>query len=172
MAKKKTPPQSTNSEILIYQSEDGENHIQVRLEEGTVWLSQKLMAKLFQTTKQNIRFHIQNIFNEEELSREATVKKYFTVRREGSRNIERAIDYYNLEVILAVGYRVKSSAGTRFRRWATERLNEYLVKGFTMNDERLKSGYSLGVNYFDELMERIRDIRSSEKRFYQKIRDI
>jgi hypothetical protein len=130
------------------------------------------MAELFQTTKQNISLHIQNIYGERELVREGTVKEYLTVQQEGARKVSRSVEYYNLDVIISVGYRVKSHRGTQFRRWATERLREYLVKGFTMDDERLKEGRNIGADYFDELLERIRDIRASEKRFYQKIRDI
>ncbi len=165
----KRPP---SSEILFYQTEDGSSRIEVRLEDNTVWLPQSLMAELFQTTKQNISLHIQNIYAEGELVREGTVKEYLTVQQEGARRVSRSLEYYNLDVIISVGYRVKSHRGTQFRRWATERLREYLVKGFTMDDERLKEGRNIGADYFDELLERIRDIRASEKRFYQKIRDI
>lgn len=164
------PP--AGSELIFYQTEDGQSRIQVRLEGSTVWLSQLLLADLFQTTKQNISLHIKNIFEEGELDPSATVKQYLTVQTEGNRQVRRAVDHYNLEVTLAVGYRVRSPRGTQFRRWATERLREYLVKGFVLDDERLKAGRSLGVDYFDELLERIRDIRASEKRFYQKICDL
>ncbi|HBL28924.1 MAG TPA: hydroxyacid dehydrogenase [Acidobacteria bacterium] len=164
-------PQSS-SEIVFYQGEDGRSRIQVRLAGGTVWLTQVLLAELFQTTKQNISLHIRNIFEEGELDPSATVKQYLTVQVEGNRRVRRSIDHYNLDVILAVGYRVRSHRGTQFRRWATERLHEYLVKGFVLDDERLKEGNTLGADYFDELLERIREIRASEKRFYQKIRDI
>jgi hypothetical protein len=160
------------SEIVFYQTEDGRSRIQVRLAAETVWITQALMAALYQTTKQNISQHIQNIFEEGEADPAATVKQYLTVQTEGSREVRRATDHYNLDVILAVGYRVRSPRGTQFRRWATERLREYLVKGFTLDDERLKEGRSPGADYFDELLERIRDIRASEKRFYQKIRDL
>jgi len=160
------------SEIILYNTEDGQGRIQVRLEGGTVWLPQSGMVELYQTTKQNVSLHIQNIYGEGELAREATVKQYLTVQTEGSRKITRPIEFYNLDMILAVGYRVRSHRGVQFRRWATERLREYLVKGFTMDDERLKEGRVLGADYFDELLERIRDIRASEKRFYQKIRDL
>ena len=142
------------------------------MEGGTVWLPQSGMVELYQTTKQNVSLHIQNIYEEGELAREATVKHCLTVQTEGSRKITRSIEFYNLDMILAVGYRVRSHRGVQFRRWATERLREYLVKGFTMDDERLKEGRVLGADYFDELLERIRDIRASEKRFYQKIRDL
>jgi hypothetical protein len=166
------PGSPISSEFVFYQGEDGRSRIQVRLDGGTVWLSQVLLAELFQTTKQNISLHISNIFEEGELDPSATVKQYLTVQREGNRQVRRALDHYNLDVILAIGYRVRSHRGTQFRRWATERLSEYLVKGFVLDDERLKEGRSLGADYFDELLERIREIRASEKRFYQKIRDL
>lgn len=158
--------------ILIYQVEDGQTRISVRLQDETVWLTQADMAELFQTTKQNISLHLQNIFEDQELNREVTVKKYLTVRKEGTREVRRELEYYNLESIIAVGYRVRSHRGTQFRRWATERLREYLVKGFVMDDDRLKAGGGLIGDYFDELLERIRDIRTSENRFYKKITDI
>ncbi|HAH05283.1 MAG TPA: hydroxyacid dehydrogenase [Elusimicrobia bacterium] len=157
------------SEILFYQSEDGKSRIQVRLEDDTVWLTQALMAELFQTTKQNISLHIINVFSEGELDQISVVKEYLTTAADGKKY---STSFYNLDVILSVGYRVRSHRGTQFRKWATERLREYLVKGFTMDDERLKEGRTLGADYFDELLERIREIRASEKRFYQKIRDI
>jgi hypothetical protein len=163
---------ATQSQILFYQSEDGTSRIEVRLEEGTVWLPQALIAELYQTTVPNISMHIRNIFKEEECTRTSTVKEYLTVQIEGSRKIQRSIEYYNLDMILAIGYRVRSHRGTQFRRWATERLREYLIKGFVLDDERLKDGRNIGADYFDELLERIRDIRASEKRFYQKIKDI
>ncbi len=156
----------------MYQTEDGATRIGVRLQEGTVWLTQAAMAELFQTTPQNVTMHIQGILSDGELSEQATCKEYLQVRQEGARTVRRTLKYYNLDMILAVGYRVRSHRGTQFRRWATERLREYLVKGFVLDDERLKEGRALGADYFDELLERIRDIRASEKRFYQKIRDI
>ena len=140
------PP--TSSEIVFYQGEDGRSRIQVRLDSGTVWLTQVLLAELFQTTKQNISLHIKNIFEEGELDPSATVKQYLTVQSEGNRQVRRAIDHYNLEVTLAVGYRVRSHRGTQFRRWATERLTEYLGKGFVLDDERLKEGRSLGTDSY------------------------
>jgi hypothetical protein len=161
-----------SKKFLIYQPEDGKTRISVRLEGDTVWLTQASMAELFQTTPQNITLHIKNIYDDGELSEEATCKDYLQVQMEGEREVERARKHYNLEMILAVGYRVRSHRGTQFRRWATERLREYLVKGFVMDDERLKEGRGLGTDYFDELLERIRDIRASEKRFYRKITDI
>lgn len=158
------------SDILIYQTEDGRTRIDVRLENETVWLSQAAMAELFQTTKQNISLHIRNILQEGELDEGEVVKKYLTTAADAK---SYQVKHYNLEMILAVGYRVKSHRGTQFRRWATERLREYLVKGFVMDDERLKDMRTpFGADYFDELLERIRDIRASEKRFYRKITDI
>ena len=155
--------------FLLYTTSDGKEKIEVRLENDTVWLTQAAMTELFQTTKQNISLHLKNIFEEKELEKNSVVKEYLTT---ASDEKSYRVKSYNLEAILAVGYRVRSLRGTQFRKWATERLNEYLVKGFTMDDERLKSGTNIGSDYFDELLERIRDIRSSEKRFYQKIRDI
>ena len=165
-------PEKPDSQIIIYQTESGETKLEVRLEDETVWLTQNLMAELYQTTKQNISLHIQNIYNEEELDPGSTVKKYLTVRQEGDREVKRLLDYYNLDMIISVGYRIKSRIATRFRQWATLRLREYIVKGFTMDDERLKKVQNIGSDYFDELLERIRDIRSSEQRFYYKIREI
>lgn len=161
-----------SSDILIYQAEDGKTRIDVRLEDETVWLTQAAMAKLFQSTVPNINIHIKNIFEEGELMEDGTIKNYLIVQNEGSRRVKRNVKHYNLDAIIAVGYRVRSHRGTQFRRWATERLREFLVKGFVMDDERLKEGRNLGDDYFDELLERIRDIRASEKRFYKKITDI
>lgn len=163
---------STSSEIILYQGEDGQSRIQVRLDGGTVWLTQRLLAELYQKDVRTINEHIQNIFEEAELDPGATIRKFRIVQVEGKREVTRLVDHYNLEAILAVGYRVRSHRGTQFRRWATERLREYLVKGFVLDDERLKEGRTLGADYFDELLERIREIRASEKRFYQKIRDL
>ena len=165
----KDPMQSAQGQFLLYRTEDGRTRIEVRLQEESVWLNQSAMAELFQTTKQNISLHLKNIFKEGELEDDRVVKEYLTTAADGKNYRTK---YYNLEAIIAVGYRVRSRRGTQFRRWATERLNEYLVKGFTMDDERLKEVRNIGSDYFDELLERIRDIRSSEKRFYQKIRDI
>ncbi len=164
------PPES---EILIYQPEDGKTRIEVRLDEGTVWLNQLQLVDLFQSTKQNISLHIRNIYAEGELAEDGTVKEYLTVQSEGTRQVERSIKYYNLDVIIAVGYRVRSQRGTRFRQWATARLSEYLVKGFVMDDARLKNPPGPGVpDYFDEMLERIRDIRSAERRMYLQVRNI
>lgn len=165
---KQNIPETT--QFLLYTTEDGKIKIETRLEADTVWLTQTQMAELFQSTQQNISLHIQNIFDEGELSAEATHKKYLSVRREGNRDVKRNIDYYNLDMIISVGYRVSSLRGTQFRIWATQRLREYIVKGFTMDDERLKQAG--GGNYFDELLARIRDIRSSEKVFWRKVLDI
>ena len=158
--------------FLLYSTSDGNATIEVRLENETVWLNQAAMAELFQTTPQNITLHIKELYSTDELDEGATCKESLQVQTEGGRDVSRKRKFYNLEVIIAVGYRVRSPRGTQFRKWATQRLNEYLVKGFTMDDDRLKSGVNIGSDYFDELLERIRDIRTSEKRFYQKIRDI
>jgi hypothetical protein len=168
--KSTSPTDSAPGQILIYQ--DAGLNLQVRLDGQTVWLTQLQMADLFQTSKQNISLHIQNILADGELTEEATVKQYLTVQTEGEREVRRQVDHYNLEMILAVGYRVRSLRGTQFRQWATARLSELLVKGFTLDDERIKAGRTLGQDYFDELLSRIRDIRSSERLFYQKITDI
>ena len=159
-----------NSEILIYQNPDGNIKIDVRLDEETVWLTQAQLCELFQKSKATISEHIKNVFEEGELEASATVRNFRTVQTEGNREVERAIDHYNLDVIISVGYRVKSVQGTQFRIWATQRLKEYIIKGFAMNDDRFKSGSSM--NYFNELQERIREIRISERFFYQKIKDI
>lgn len=165
-----SPP--TSSEIVFYQGEDGRSRIQVRLDGGTVWLPQRLLAELFQVSVPTINEHLGNIFGEQELDPAATIRKFRIVQTEGRREVSRLVDHYSLDVILAVGYRVRSHRGTQFRRWATELLREYVVKGFVLDDERLKEGRTLGADYFDELLERIREIRASEKRFYQKIRDL
>jgi hypothetical protein len=159
------------SQIIIYQTESGQTKLEVRLQDESVWLTQQLMAELFQTTQQNISLHISNIYKENELLLEATHKKYLSVQKEGKREIKRKLDYYNLDMIISVGYRVKSHIATRFRQWATQRLKEYIVKGFVLDDERLKNP-DHPFDYFDELLRRIQDIRTSERRFYQKITDI
>ena len=161
------------SELILYQTEDNRTRIEVRLENETVWLTLNQLAELFQRDKSVISKHIKNIFEEGELHPEATVAKNATVQTEGARAVSRDLEFYNLDVIIAVGYRVKSHRGTQFRQWATQRLREYIVKGFTMDDERLKNPPGKGQkDYFDELLQRIRDIRSSERRFYQKVLDI
>lgn len=159
-----------NSEFLIYQSEDGTTKIEVRMVDEMVWLTLNQLAELFVTTKQNINLHIKNILKEGELPEAATVKEYLTVQQEGNRFVKRSLQYYNLDMIISVGYRVNSHRGTQFRIWATRLLREYIIKGFTLDDERLKRAGAM--NYFDELLARIRDIRSSEKVFYQKVKDI
>ena len=161
------------SEFLLYQTEDGRTRIQCRFENETLWLTQAQIAELFQTTPQNVTLHLKAIFTEGELAEAATCKDYLQVRQEGSREVARKLRHYRLDAILAVGFRVRSHRGTQFRQWATARLGEYLVKGFTMDDERLKNPPGKEQkDYFDELLERIRDIRSSERRFYQKVLDI
>jgi hypothetical protein len=161
------------SEFILYQTEDGRTRIQCRLEEETLWLTQIQIAELFQTTVPNINLHLKAIYAEKELTAEATIKSHLIVRLEGSRQVSRPVMHYSLPAILAVGFRVRSHRGTQFRQWATARLGEYLVKGFAMDDERLKNPPGQGQkDYFDELLDRIRDIRSSERRFYQKVLDI
>ncbi len=162
--------QKGNSEIILYQTEDGTTKIEVHLVDETVWLSQAQLGELFQKTKATISEHLKNVFEEGELVESSTVRKFRTVQKEGNREVIRDIDFYNLDVIISTGYRVKSHRGTQFRIWATQRLREYIVKGFTMNDELLKQAG--GGNYFDELLARIRDIRSSEKVFWRKVLDI
>ena len=159
-----------NDQMLIYQSEDGSIKIDVRFEQDTVWLTLEQMSTLFGRDKSTISRHIKNVFEEGELATVATVAKFATVQVEGERTVQRNIDYYNLDVIISVGYRVKSQQGTQFRIWATQRLKEYIIKGFVLNDERFKTGSS--YNYFKELLGRIREIRLSEKLFYQQIKDI
>jgi len=161
------------SELLFYQTEDGLTRVQLRLHEGTVWLTQRQLAELYQVTVAAISQHIGKIFEEHELAPEATVKQFLTVRTEGNRSISRTVDHYSLPVVLAVGYRVRSARGTQFRRWATTRLEEYLTKGFTLDDLRLENPPGPGApDYFEELLERIRRIRTSERRFYQKLTDV
>ncbi len=157
-------------EFILYQTEDGQATVQMRAVGGTVWLTQAQIAALFGTTPQNISQHLRTVYGDGEVVKEATCKKFLHVAAEGSRSVQRNTLYYSLEAVLAVGYRIKSHRGVQFRQWATTTLKEYLVKGFVMDDARLKDGR--GYDYFDELLERIRDIRASEKRFYQKITDI
>jgi len=162
-------------EMLVYQTDDGQVKLEVRLRNETVWLTQQMMAELFQTTVPNISMHIRNIYAEGELTPEATIKKFLTVRPEGKRDVRRELDFYNLDMIISVGYRVKSSIATRFRIWATHRLKEYIVKGFVMDDERLKNPPVKGSavpDYFDEMLARIRDIRASERRMYLRVKEI
>jgi hypothetical protein len=168
-------PVAPNGEIVLYQAEDGRTRVECRFVDETLWLSQALIAELFQVTVATVNEHLKNIIAEGEVQPDPTIRKFRIVRREGQREVEREIEHYNLDVILAVGYRVRSERGTQFRRWATERLSEYLVKGFTMDDQRLKNPPAEGSgipDYFDELLERIRDIRASEKRMYLRVREI
>ena len=168
MTNKMVPP--PEGQLLIYH--DGALNVQVRIDGQTVWLTQRGMAELYQVTTKTINEHLVNIYIEYELNPAATIRKFRIVQIEGERQVSRIVEHYNLDAILAVGYRVRSARGTAFRQWATARLSELLVKGFTLDDERIKAGRTLGDEYFDELLERIRDIRSSERLFYQKITDI
>jgi len=158
------------SDIILYTSEDGNTRLDLRADGGSVWLTQLETAELFQTTKNNISIHTKNIFEDGELTPEATVKESLTVQTEGKREVKRALIFYNLDLILAIGYRVRSPRGTQFRQWASRYLKEFVTKGFVMDDERLKNPG--GWDHFDELLARIREIRASEKRFYQKVRDL
>ena len=164
-----TPIENTG-DIIIYQSETGNTKIDVHFQDETVWLTQAQLCELYQSSKANVSEHIKNIFDEKELDEESTVRKFRTVQTEGDRSVTRSITYYNLDMIISLGYRIKSSIATQFRRWATERLKEYMIKGFTMDDERLKN--LGGGNYWHELLERIRDIRSSEKVMYRQVLDL
>jgi hypothetical protein len=155
--------------IILYTDENGKTDISVRFADEDVWVTQVQLAELYKTTRQNIGQHLENIYKDEELPRDATIKKFFIVQQEGSRQVKREIEHYNLDVIIAIGYRIQSVVATRFRRWATERLHEYIQKGFSLDDERLKNGRN---RYFKELLQRIRDIRSSERNFYQQVTDI
>ena len=167
---KKLVPDENQGDIVIYQTEDGDTKIDVRFVDETVWLTQQQMAELFQSSRTNIVEHIQHIYEEGELDEVSTCRKFRQVRTEGNRQVTREIPYYNLDMIISLGYRVKSMIATNFRRWATERLKEYMVKGFTMDDERLKK--LGGGNYWKELLDRIRDIRSSEKVMYRQVLDL
>lgn len=162
---------SNTSQFIIYQSEDGKTRLDVRFVDETVWLTQALMADLFSTTPENVLMHLKNIFSEGELDQNATTKDFLVVRQEGTRQVKRSLKHYNLDAIISVGYRVQSHTATRFRQWATRQLREYIVKGFVLDDERLKNP-DQPFDYFEELTRRIQDIRTSEKRFYQKITDI
>ena len=157
--------------VILYTTDDGNSQIQLRADLGTVWLTQLEMAELFEATKQNISLHLKNVFGDGELEPAATVKESLTVQTEGARQVQRPVTLYNLDAILAVGYRVRSPRGVQFRRWASTVLKEFLTKGFVMDDERLKNPDGR-PDYFDEMLERIRDIRASEKRFYQKVREL
>ena len=157
------------NKIILYKDDEGKVSVNVRFADEDVWLTREHLAEIYATTPQNISFHVGNIYADGELEDGATRKKFFLVRQEGSRNVKREIDHYNLDMIISLGYRVQSQVAVRFRRWATQRLHEYIQKGFTMDDERLKQG---GNRYFRELLQRIRDIRSSERNFYQQVTDI
>lgn len=161
-----------NSDIIFYTTPDGVIRVEVLYQDETFWLTINRMAELFGTSKQSISYHLQNIYKENELDREATVKEILTVQIEGQREVSRKLEYYNLDAVIAVGYRVSSRQATQFRVWATQTLKEFIIKGFVLDDERLKQGKRFGKDYFDELLERIREIRASERRFYQKITDI
>lgn len=158
--------------ILIYQNEKGDTKIDVYFEEDTIWMTQRSMAELYQVTPQNITLHIKHIYQDGELDPAATCKQYLQVQTEGTRKIQRDTKFYNLDMVLAIGYRVRSNVGMHFRRWASGILTEYMKKGFVLNDDRLRNPKEFGADYFDELLERIRDIRASEKRVYQKVKDI
>ncbi len=162
----------TDGKILLYQSENGKVTVDVRFEDETFWLTQKALAELFDTTVANINIHIKNIFDEGELFVEPTIKDFLIVQKEGNREVSRKTLLYNLDMAIAVGYRVNSKKATRFRQWSTQTLKEYIQKGFILNDEMLKNGKPFGRDYFDELLERIREIRASERRAYQKISDV
>ena len=159
-----------NGEIIIYQTDDGLTHIDVKMEDETVWLTQQQMAELYQTSRTNVVEHITHIYEEGELDENSTCRKFRQVRQEGNRQVNREMVYYNLDMIISLGYRIKSSIATNFRRWATERLKEYMIKGFTMDDDRLKQ--LGGGSYWKELLDRIRDIRSSEKVLYRQVLDL
>ncbi len=160
-----------SSTVILYTTRDQRHQLEVVLNDGTAWLSQKQMAELYQVAVSTINYHINQIYRDRELDRKKTIQNYRIVQKESNREVERPIEFYNLEMILAIGYRVRSSRGVEFRQWATERLQEYIVKGFTLDDERLKGNNSL-VDYFDELLARVRDIRASEQRVYLRIKDI
>lgn len=161
------------SEIILYKTPNQDIRVEMLIENETIWLSQQRIAELFDTTKQNISLHVKNIFESGELDENSTVKKILTVQQEGSREVKRNVEHYNLDAIISIGYRVNSSSATQFRIWATNVLKEYIIKGFAMDDERLKNpAQPFGKDYFEEQLERIRDIRASERRFYQKITDI
>ncbi|OGT38402.1 MAG: hydroxyacid dehydrogenase [Gammaproteobacteria bacterium RIFCSPHIGHO2_12_FULL_38_14] len=163
--------QPNNSQIIIYRNESGDVKLDVRLDGDTVWLTQKMMAELFDVTTANVNIHLKNVFDTEELSKNRTIKEFLIVQKEGDRDVSRKIECYNLDAIISVGYRVNSSRATQFRIWATKTLKEYIIKGFVLDDERLKNP-DQPFDYFEELTRRIQDIRTSEKRFYRKITDI
>ena len=159
-------------EVLLYSNDNSKEYVNVIFKDETFWLTQSSMAELFDCTSDNISLHLKNIYADEELELSATTEKISVVRKEGNRNVQRTLDFYNLDAIIAVGYRVNSKKATRFRQWATKTLKEYIQKGFVLNDEMMKNGRPFGKDYFDELLERIREIRASERRAYQKIADV
>lgn len=167
-----TPSEPQNVDLILYRSPEGKTSVSLRYQDDTFWLQQKLIADLFGVDVRTVNEHIQNIYSSEELSPERTIRKFRIVQIEGNRDVARDIDFYNLDTIIAVGYRISSYQATRFRVWATETLREFIIKGFVLDDERLKQGKHFGKDYFDELLERIREIRASERRFYQKITDL
>jgi hypothetical protein len=174
---KKTPPKTlqirnSTAEFLIFTAQAGENSIEVRVDEGTVWLTQKLIAELFGVVVPTANEHLSNIYAQGEISREATIRKFRTVQTEGGREVARNIDFYNLDAIISVGYRVNSHRATQFRQWATGVLRDFAIRGYVLDKERLKNGALFSQDYFDNLLEEIREIRLSERRFYQKITDI
>lgn len=158
-----------DNEIMIYEDKDGITKVNVKIIEDDIWLTQNQIADIYKTTQENISIHIKNVYKDNELNLDSTNKKFLLVQKEGTRKVKRNIDHYNLDMIIALGYRVQSDVAVRFRIWATRRLHEYIQKGFAMDDERLKQG---GNRYFKELLQRIRDIRSSERNFYQQVTDI
>ncbi len=167
-----TQPPPPKSEFLLYTAPDGSIKVDVFFYDETVWLTLNRLASLFDTSKQNISYHLQNVYESGELKKEATVKEFLTVQREGDRDVNRKLEYYNLDAIISVGYRVNSERATQFRIWATGTLRDFIIKGFVLDDDRLKNGHHFGKDYFEELVEKIREIRASERRFYQKITDL
>ena len=165
-------PNNLEGQILLYQTDDGKVSVNVRFEDETFWMTQKAVSELFDTTVANVNIHIKNIIGDDELTEDSTIKDFLIVQTEGRRKVNRKVQFYNLDMVIAVGYRVNSKKATRFRQWATKTLKEYIQKGFVLNDEMLKNGRAFGQDYFDELLERIREIRASERRAYQKIADI
>jgi len=163
---------TNQSKVVLYTTEDGNVNVDVYFQAETFWLTQKAMSDLFSVEIPTINYHLKEIYNSEELSEVSTIRKFLIVRKEGNREVEREMQFYNLDAIIAIGYRVNSKQATQFRRWATETLKQYIIKGFVLNDEVLKNGTPFGKDYFDELLERIKEIRASERRFYQKITDI
>ena len=161
-----------NAEILLYSLDDSNIYVDVYFEDENFWLTQKSMSELFECSTDNISLHLKNIYEDEELTEDSTTEYFSVVRKEGTRSVKRSIKFYNLDAIIAVGYRVNSKKATRFRQWATKTLKEYITKGFVLNDDMLKNGKPFGKDYFDELLEKIREIRASERRAYQKITDI